>query len=335
MARSHVQRIERLDRLEVLRTIAEPHRYEVLRRILAAPQTISSLGAAMGRHPAWVRHHVKALEAAGLISLAEERTTRNYTEKIYRASAAAFTVSMLVRPGLEDDTRMVAMVSDDFAVEALAAVPDERVRIAAAVTGSLDGLMGVRQGLADIAGCHLLDADTGEYNVPYVRHVFPDRDVVVVTVAHREQGLMVAPGNPLRLSTLADVAATGARFVNRNRGSGTRLWIDRALAQVGLGPENVSGYDDDVGTHSAAAQRVERGDADVAVGIAAAAEQHSLDFVPLFRERYDLIMTEEVHETEEVARLIERIGGAEFRRTVSRLRGYDATATGDERLVAP
>ncbi len=330
-----MQRIERLDRLEVLRAIAEPHRYEVLRRILATPQTISSLGAAMGRHPAWVRHHVKALEAAGLVSLAEERTTRNYTEKIYRANAAAFTVSMLVRPGLEDDSRMVAMVSDDFAVEALAAAPDERVRIAAAVTGSLDGLMGVRQGLADLAGCHLLDADTGEYNVPYVRHVFPDRDIVIVTVARREQGLLVAPGNPLRLSTLSDVVAAGARFVNRNRGSGTRLWIDRALARAGLGPEDLAGYDDVVGTHSAAARRVQRGHADVAVGIAAAAEQLSLDFVPLFRERYDLIMTEEVHETEEVARLIERIAGAEFRRTVNRLRGYDATATGDERLVTP
>lgn len=328
-----MDRIERLDRLDVLRAIAEPHRHEVLRRILAAPQTISSLGAAMGKHPAWVRHHVKALEAAGLISLAEERTTRNYTEKIYRANAAAFTVSMLVRPGVADDARVVAMVSDDFAVEALAAAPDERVRIAAAVTGSLDGLMGVRQGLADIAGCHLLDAATGEYNVPYVRHIFPDRDIVVVTVAHREQGLMVGPGNPLRLGSLADVAERGARFVNRNRGSGTRVWIDRALAEAGLTPERITGFDGVVGTHSAAAGRIARGEADAAVGIAAAAEQHSLDFVPLFRERYDLIMTEEVHGTEEVARLVDRIGGADFRRAVGRLRGYDATATGDERLV--
>jgi putative molybdopterin biosynthesis protein len=306
---------------------------EILRRILASPQTISSLGVVMERHPAWIRHHVKALEAAGLVELAEERTTRNYTEKFYAATAPAFAVSMFVRPGMGEDSRIVAMVSDDFAIEALAEDPGHRVNLSAAVTGSLDGLMGLRQGFADVAGCHLLDTDTGEYNIPYVRHFFPDRDIVITTVAHREQGLLVAPGNPLALRSLEDVVEKQARFVNRNPGSGTRIWLDRRLSALGIPSESVRGYSDVVDTHRAAARRVAAGYADAAVGVALAAESHGLDFVALFEERYDLVMTEEAHQTVEIARFIDRIQDRAFKRTVGSLSGYDNSATGDERLV--
>ncbi|MDZ4169659.1 MAG: substrate-binding domain-containing protein [Coriobacteriia bacterium] len=329
-----MQRLASIDRLETLHTLAEPHRFEILRRILEAPSTISSLGIAMGQHPAWVRHHVKALESVGLIRLTEERTTRNYTEKFYGATASAFTVSLLVRPGVGDRSRILAMVSDDFAVEALAAGLDDRVHLSTAVTGSLDGLVGLRQGLADIAGCHLLDVDTGEYNVPYVRHFFPDRDIAVVTVAHREQGLIVARGNRLSLHTLEDVVEKRARFVNRNRGSGTRIWLDRELTTLGLKPQSLVGYDVQVDTHDAAAALIAAGRADAAVCVAVAAEHHDLDFVPLFRERYDLVMTKEVYESEEVSRLLTRMHTRPFKRIVAGLSGYDSASTGDETLVA-
>lgn len=329
-----MEHLRNIDRLDAVRAVSDPHRMEILRLLLARPHTISSLGRELGRHPAWVRHHVLALEAAGLVHLAEERTTRNYTEKYYAASAAAFTISLLIRPDQRERHSVVALVSHDLAVEILAAggVPD--VSLAAAVAGSLDSLIGMRQGLADIAGCHLLDTDTGEYNIPYAKHLFPDRDIMVVTLAHREQGLMLAPGNPLGIRELADVAEKGVRLANRNRGSGTRMAIDRELARAGIDPAQVAGYDLTVDTHTEAAELVATGRADVAVGIAAAAQRYKLDFIPLFHERYDLVMPEEIYHTEEVVRLVEVLHTKAFRHTVGRIRGYDSHAMGEEHRLA-
>jgi DNA-binding transcriptional ArsR family regulator len=201
-----MQHVRSIDEPSAIRVATEPHRTQILEILLSGPQTISSLGILLDKHPAWIRHHIKALEAADLVELSEVRTTRNYTEKFYRATAGAFTISMLLRPSRAEGPALMGLVSHDLAVELLASAEGERPAFRAAVTGSLDGLIGVRQGLADIAGCHLLDADTGEYNVPYARHILPDRDVVVVTLAHREQGLMTAPGNPVGLATFTDVA---------------------------------------------------------------------------------------------------------------------------------
>lgn len=307
---------------------------EILRLLLARPHTISSLGRAIDKHPAWVRHHVLALEAAGLVHLAEERTIRNYTEKIYRASAAAFTVSLLIRPDERERRSLVALVSHDLAVELLASDEMSAGGLAAGVAGSLDSLIGVRQGLADIAGCHLLDTESGEYNLPYARHLFPDRDVMVVTLAHREQGLIVAPGNPLGISDFAGAIERGARLANRNRGSGTRMWIDRELHRIGADTATVLGYETVVDTHTDAAAMVARGDADVAVGIAAAAERYELGFVPLFHERYDLVMPDDIYRTEEVEKLVNVLHTKAFRSSVAGIRGYDAQAMGDEHRLS-
>jgi putative molybdopterin biosynthesis protein len=239
---------------------------------------------------------------------------------------------MLIRPEGADRTP-VALVSHDLAVELLAG-SDEEHRLVAGVAGSLDSLIGVRQGLADMAGCHLLDVDTGQYNIPYARHLFPDRDVVVVTLAHREQGLIVAPGNPLTLHGVSDIAERRARFVNRNRGSGTRLWLEHALSESGVCPDELIGYDDVVETHTEAASRVASCEADAAVGIAAAAESYGLGFVPLFRERYDLVIPEDVYRTEQVERLVDRLHTRVFRRMVAGLSGYDPTSMGDEYRLA-
>jgi putative molybdopterin biosynthesis protein len=329
-----MEHLRSIERLEAVRVVTEPHRMEILRLLLAQPHTISSLGRELDRHPAWVRHHVMALEAAGLVRLAEERTTRNYTEKFYTASAAAFTISLLIRPDERLQRSVVALVSHDLAVELLASggVPD--VTVAAAVAGSLDSLIGVRQGLADVAGCHLLDVDSGEYNIPYAKHLFPDRNIMIVTLAHREQGLMVAPGNPLGIRSLADVAEKGARLANRNSGSGTRMWIDRELAHAGVEASSVAGYHRTVDTHTAAAGLVARGHADAAVGIAAVADRFGLEFLPLFDERYDLIMPEQVYETEEVARLVDVLHTKAFRHTVGSIAGYDAREMGDEHRLS-
>ena len=239
-----------IDSPDMLRAVAEPHRLEILRRVMVSPQTLSSLGAALDKHPAWIRHHVKVLEAAGLVELVEERQTRNYIEKFYSATAAAFTLSLLIRPQAGEGGPIVALASHDFAFELLTdACAQSGQQVAAGVAGSLDSLIAVRQGLADIAGCHLIDFETGQYNVPYVRRVFPDRDIVLVTLAYREQGLIVASGNPLGLTSFSDIAEKQGRFVNRNRGSGTRLVIDHAAAALSRpfiaharAPRGVSSY---------------------------------------------------------------------------------------------
>lgn len=326
-----------LGKEEQLKAIADPHRLGILRRLMARPETISGLGAAFGKHPAWIRHHVTTLKRVGLIELAETRRTRNYVEKFYRATAPAYSINLLLVPEYAGKRSIVAMGSDDLALETLASLTNAGREIADVfpiAVGSLDGLISLRQGLADIAGCHLLDADSGEYNVPYVRHLLPDRPVAVVTLAHREQGLIVAAGNPLAIRAVDDLARPNVKLVNRNPGSGTRLWLDRRLHTQGIATGQVDGYDNCVGTHTEAAAAVARGRADVGLGIRAAAVRMDLDFVPLFRERYDIVIPDDRHDDPRVSRFLNGIGTRAFMKAVRQLGGYDTDHAGHEEHVA-
>lgn len=308
-----------------LAVLSDANRVAVLRLLMSSPATVTQVGAALGKYPAWARHHVKVLEAAGLVTLVEERKTDNYTEKYYQASAPAYAVDVLIRP---EGGPVLALASHDLALEALAE-GDTDEALSFGVTGSLDALVALRQGLADIAGCHLVDPASGEYNVPYVRMLFPGRRMNVVTLAHREQGLIVAEGNPLGLRGIEDVAARGAEFANRNPGSGTRLWVDRELTRLGIAPERVSGYDREVTTHTGAAQAVATGQAQAAVGLRLAAERFGLGWVPLFSERYDLIVPEGLASEGAVGRLLERVSSSAFRKRIGGFSGYDTEHSGE------
>lgn len=325
-----MQSLKKIDQIDTIRALADPRRIEILQRLMVRPETISSLGMALEKHPAWVRYHVKALVDAGLASMVEERVTRNYTEKYYGATAPAFMIGTMIRPELQGSRPLVALASSDFAIEMLAEEASESTGLITGVAGSLDSLIALRQGLADIAGCHLLDPETGEYNAPFARHMFPDRDVVMITLAHREQGLIVPSGNPLGIKDIAQVASGNYRFVNRNPGSGTRLWLDHTLKHTGLSSEAISQLGPVVDTHGAAAARVAKGEADVALGIHAAAEKYDLDFIPLFSERYDLVMTKDVYDTTAAARVIDSLHHRSFRKAIARMAGYDSSATGEE-----
>lgn len=304
---------------------------------MAGPATLSQLGQELARHPAWIRHHVKELERVGLVELVEVRRTRNYVEKFYRATACAYSVNLLLVPEHEGRRSIVAMGSHDLALEALAELTNNRSPasdILPVAVGSLDGLISLRQGLADVAGCHLLDAESGEFNVPYIRHLLPDRPVDVITLAHREQGLIVAPGNPLEIRDVEDLARSDVTLINRNPGSGTRLWLDRRLHQLELSHERVKGYDRCVATHTEAAAAVADGRADVGLGIQAAAVRVGLEFVPLFRERYDLVIPEDRIGDGRVYALLDCLGKRSFRNRVGRLGGYDTDCTGHEEHIA-
>ena len=329
--------VRHIDQMGTLRVLASDERVRLLRLLMRGPATLTQLGETVGHHPAWVRHHLLSLEHAGLVELVETRPTKGYIEKFYCATARAYAVDLMVLPEPGDRGLLVVVGSDDLALDLVAgrlrsdpAAPD----VVTIAMGSLEGLIALRHGLGQVAGCHLLDPETGEFNRAYARALFPGRELMLVTLAHREQGLMVRPGNPQSLGGLGDVAASGARLVNRNRGSGTRVWVDRLLAAAGVAPEHVEGYESEVTTHEEAARLVAEGAADVALGIMAAARAQGLEFVPLLEERYDLVMPREHYESELVAPLLELLHDDGFRRSVDSLGGYATREMGAVVAVA-
>ncbi len=318
--------IDSLHSFETIKVLADARRLEILRLLMSSPATLTKLAKVVKRSPAWVRHHLKALEAAGLIQMVEIRTTGKVTEKYYRADAEAILLREIVLP----KTRKPAMLfagSHDLALEGIAKHFEQQFAILTLPVGSLEGLLDLRQGLCQVAGAHLLDA-SGEYNIPYMRHLFPERNVELVTLAHRRQGLMVKAGNPRGLKRISDLTRADVRFVNRNAGSGTRLWLDMALERAHISPQAVRGYGRELKTHTEAAISVATDTADVALGLQAAAVQHGLDFIPLFEERYDLILLKD--RPAALDPVLDYIQTAAFRRETSLLSGYSTVHSGEQ-----
>ena len=241
----------------------------------------------------------------------------------------------LLRPADEIERTIVAIGSHDLTLDLLAShihAREGRMSLSSANVGSLGGLMALSRGEAHLAGTHLLDAETGEYNLSFVRRYLEGRAVVVMNLVQRVQGLMVPGGNPRAISSLDDLQRDDVTFINRQRGSGTRVLLDYKLAQAGIAREHVSGYDREEYTHLAVAAGVAGGRADVGLGILSAARALGLDFVPLLTEQYDLVIPAELLEAELLQPLLEVIRGEEFRREVEALGGYDVSTMG--RVVA-
>jgi putative molybdopterin biosynthesis protein len=329
--------LHRIRNFEQIKTLADARRLTILRLLMAAPATLSQLGGMLGEHPARVRHHLKQLEAADLVEMVDTRVVRGFTEKYYRARASAFLLQDLILPDDPEREYLAVLGSHDLALEALAERLRQRAKgrmeLLVLPVGSLDGLIALRQGNAQLAGCHLLDAESGEYNLPYVRHLLPDRQVSLLTLAHRQQGLILPAGNPLGIGGLDDLARPGLVWVNRNRGSGTRLWLDRQLGELRIAPCDLQGYQREVRTHTAVAEAVRRGKADAGLGLQAAARQFDLDFIPLFEERFDLAIAGEASDNRRLRPLLDDLQSAEFRRLVESLGGYATAHTGDQMTV--
>lgn len=198
--------------------------------------------------------------------------------------------------------------------------------------GSIGGLIALAAGEADVAGAHLWDVDTGMYNIPYLQKIIPARKVEVYTLAYRKIGFIVQGGNPLGIEGLHDLTRPKLRFVNRQKGSGTRVWLDAQLEKLGINGENVQGYDDERLTHSDVARCVAENTADIGLGLESAALAFGLDFVFLTDERYDLIFLEEAFNRPAVRGLVNWLVSPESRRFVERYRGYDNKHTG-HRLI--
>jgi len=205
-------------------------------------------------------------------------------------------------------------------------------RLTSVNVGSLGGILALKRGETHLAGSHLLDPESGEYNIAYLKQYVPDLPLRIVTLVGRTQGLLLASGNPQNIKSLEDLARKGISFVNRQRGSGTRLLLDYHLEQKGISPKDVQGYEHEEFTHLAAAALVKSGRADCALGIEAASYALELDFLPLFTERYDLIVPLEYTESDLLAPLFELLNDDAFRAAVNERPGYDTSQMG--RVVA-
>src|SRR5499427_3769460 len=215
----------------------------------------------------------------------------------------------------------------DLAASALRA-EDPLITLASSNVGSLGGLVALRDGLCHIAGSHLLDPATGEYTLPYLDRILPGDGACVVRLVHREQGLIVAPGNPHGLAGIEDLTRAGVRYVNRQRGAGTRVLLDHELGQRGLSPGAVDGYAREEPTHLAVAAAVAAGRADAALGIMAAARAFGLDFVPVTQEPYDLVVAPGAMESPLLAPLWALLHSDRFQAAVTELGGYSTKEMG-------
>jgi putative molybdopterin biosynthesis protein len=202
-------------------------------------------------------------------------------------------------------------------------------RLASGHVGSVGGLVALRRGQAHLAGIHLLDPDTGDYNVSAVQKYLPGESARLVTFAHREQGFFVAPGNPLGIQSFDDLPR--ARYVNRQRGAGTRVLLDYELAKRGISPAAIVGYEREEPTHLAVAAAVASGIADCGLGVRSGAVALGLDFMPVGWERYDLVIPERHADHPGVSRLLSLLNDARFQQALAAQPGYDVRETGRQR----
>jgi molybdate-binding protein/DNA-binding transcriptional regulator YhcF (GntR family) len=231
---------------------------------------------------------------------------------------------------------LVIVASHDLALNMLVSrlrQKNPEVKIAVTYAGSLGGLIALQEGRADVAGVHLLDAETGEYNYPYVKHLLPGREMAIVHLAYRIQGLMFAASNPKQMKGIEDLRRPDVTLINRQKGSGTRILLDQELRKLGITPNDVSGYEHEVDTHLAVARGIAQGEADVGLGIEAAARACRIDFLPLYRERYDLVMSIENHRSKKLEPLLKVIATKDFRQAVTEAGGYDTSQTGTTTFV--
>jgi putative molybdopterin biosynthesis protein len=201
-------------------------------------------------------------------------------------------------------------------------------RLASANVGSQGGLLALRRGEAHLAGSHLLNPETGEYNISYIRQYMPNIPVKVVALVGRDQGLMVKKGNPKGIKTLGDLTKSEVQFVNRQRGAGTRVLLDYHLNRLGMSADSILGYTQEEYTHLGVAAAIASGRADCGLGISAAAQALDLDFIPLFQERYDLVIPKEHAQGALLAPLFELLADRNFQDAVSKLPGYDVSVMG-------
>jgi putative molybdopterin biosynthesis protein len=233
----------------------------------------------------------------------------------------------LLRPQTEVDATLVSIGSHDNILDLLANHLHKQrpiVRISSAHVGSMGGIMAIKRGEAHIAGTHLLDEETGEYNISFIKRFLKEIPLQLINLCYREQGLIVAKGNPKNIQGFRDVAEKKHTFINRQNGAGTRLLTDKILQDEGIDASQIVGYGHEEYTHMSIAASVANGSVDAGLGIRAAANALELDFVPIAEERYDLIVPGQHLDDSKVAAVIELIRtNSLFHNAILALGGYN------------
>jgi putative molybdopterin biosynthesis protein len=238
----------------------------------------------------------------------------------------------LLRPVEDVENTILCTGSHDLAIGVLEDQLKQRhpeLKIAASNVGSLGGLLALERGETHIAGTHLLDPESGVYNIPDIKRSIPKVPLVLIHLAQREQGILVARGNPKSISTLKDLANHGVRFVNRQPGSGTRVLLDHELKKLTINPAAIVGYEREEFTHMAVGVAVASHLADAALGVRAAATALGLDFIPVANEEYDLLVSRPFFDSDRGANLVQVICSDQFKRAVTALGGYDPSKSGE------
>lgn len=204
------------------------------------------------------------------------------------------------------------------------------VRFLRSYNGSMDGLMALYRGTANLITTHLWDGDTGEYNTPYVRRLLPGQRALIINLVYRQAGFYVAPGNPKNLKDWSDLIKPDIRFINRERGSGARVLLDEKFRQLQIDPRTIPNYSQEETSHLAIASSVARGEADVGVGIEKAAMQvQNVEFIPLQKERYDLVLLRHDLDKPHFQLLLSILRSPAFRKEIAGMGGYDVSRMGD------
>ena len=233
---------------------------------------------------------------------------------------------------IDVDGTILAVGSHDVSLDLLASrikQMDPRISFVSANVGSMGGIVAIEEGQAHIAGVHLLDPETGQFNVPYVLRRLSSDEVFLMHMCERTQGLMVLQGNPENIKSVEDLARPGVSFINRQKGSGTRLLLDYLLGKAGVEPADIYGYEREMFTHTAVAAAVAGGTADAGLGVLAAARALELEFIPVAGERYELLGLRSLMGTPCYRALLSVLSDPEFRCEVEALGGYDLSRAGE------
>ena len=234
-------------------------------------------------------------------------------------------------PKTESPTASSLIISgQDLSLDILASHLEESggYRSLRSFSGSLNSLVKMYQGQADIVSTHLFDGESGEYNLPYVKRLLTGHSYLVINLLGRRAGLYVQKGNPKNLNGWADLSTPGLRLVNREKGSGARVLLDEQLRLAGIERAAIRGYDDEELNHMAVATRIASGQADVGVGIEKTARLIDVDFIPLIDEQYDLVLKKTTDNEPLRSLLIETLNSDSFRGKLAAIGGYDLTKTG-------
>ena len=236
-----------------------------------------------------------------------------------------------VKKTIELKDHIVLMGSNDFTIELLSHELSGRFpefSVSFSNVGSIGGLIALARGSSHIAGCHLFDIKTGEYNLPYLPSYLPGLSAIVVNLVYRDLGLILRPENPMNITGIEDLAQPGIRIINRQEGSGTRILFNFELKKLGIDPKRINGYEKEVNTHNEVAMAVLSGIADVGLGILSAAKMLGLEFIHITKERYDLVIPKEHYSTKPLTALLEVVRSQEFKIKTEQMGGYDTKDSG-------